>query len=139
MQLEECLNFMLGKAQQSVYQVFKAELSEYDVTPVQYSLLKCLWENDGQTARNIADRLSLDYSTMTTHLDRMESKGLIEKKTAPNNRRALQISLTDKGRELEKPLTEAIMSANHKFLQHVDNEKWIEFRTFLQQLCETKV
>lgn len=139
MQLEECLNFMLAKAQQTVYQAFKVDLSKYDVTPVQYSLLKCLWENDGITSRNIADRLSLDYSTMTTHLDRMESKGLIEKKHAPNDRRSLKISLTDKGRELEKPLTEVIIESNHKFLQHVDSDLWIEFRNFLQQICETKV
>lgn len=139
MQLEECLNFMLTKAHHSVYQVFKSDLAKYDVTPSQYALLRCLWDNDGQTSKNLADRLSLDYSTMTTHLDRLEHKGLITRNAAPCDRRALQVSLTDKGRELEEPLINAIVEANNKFLKNVDNEKWLEFRNFLQQLCDIEV
>lgn len=136
MDLEECLNFSLTKAQQHVYQAFKAELSEYNVTPVQYALLRCLWDKDGQTSKNLANRLSLDYSTMTTHLDRMETKGLILKTTDPNDRRALQILLTDKGRSLEAPVTEAIIRANDKFLAKIDKDKWETFRSFLLELSE---
>ncbi|HBQ86145.1 MAG TPA: MarR family transcriptional regulator, partial [Syntrophomonas sp.] len=40
MELEQCLNFALTKAQQSVHQLFKAELAPYGVTPGQYAFLK---------------------------------------------------------------------------------------------------
>ncbi len=120
MELEQCLNFVLTKAQQSVHQLFKAELVPYGVTPGQYAVLKCLWDQNGQTAKQLAERLYLDSSSVTGILDRMEAKNLIEKRADPKDRRALQVLLTDKGRELEEPLSKVIEEANEKALHSLD-------------------
>jgi len=119
-ELEQCLNFVLTKAQQSVHQLFKAELVPYGVTPGQYAVLKCLWDQNGQTAKQLAERLYLDSSSVTGILDRMEAKNLIEKRADPKDRRALQVLLTDKGRELEGPLSKVIEEANEKALHSLD-------------------
>jgi len=119
-ELEQCLNFVLTKAQQSVHQLFKAELVPYGVTPGQYAVLKCLWDQNGQTAKQLAERLYLDSSSVTGILDRMEAKNLIEKRADPKDRRALQVLLTDKGRELEEPLSKVIEEANEKALHSLD-------------------
>jgi len=119
-ELEQCVNFVLTKAQQSVHQLFKAELVPFGVTPGQYAVLKCLWDQNGQTAKQLAERLFLDSSSVTGILDRMEAKGLIEKHADPKDRRALQVLLTEKGRELEKPLSKVIEKANKKALRNLD-------------------
>jgi len=126
MDLEQCLNFVLTKAQHNVHQLFKAELAPFGVTPGQYGVLRCLWDENGQTARKLAERLVLDGSTLTGILDRMEQKGLIEKLPDPKDRRALQVILTETGRELKKPLTQAITTANEKALLKL-NYKQAEF------------
>lgn len=100
MELEHCINFVLTKAQHAVHQLFKSDLAPYGVTPGQYGVLRCLWDEDCQTARQLAERLALDGSTMTGVLDRMEQRGLIVKQTDPRDRRALQIQLTQKGPQL---------------------------------------
>lgn len=134
MELEQCLNFMLTKAQQSVFQLFKTELLPFGVTPGQYGVLKCLWDENGQTVKQLAERLFLDSSTVTGLLDRMEHKGLIEKKADPRDRRALQVLLTDKGRELEHPINQAIINANQKALHHMDELQAEALRQLLQRL-----
>ncbi len=124
MELEQCINFILTKVQQSVYQIFKAELQPYGVTPGQYGVLKCLWDKNGQTAKQLAERLFLDSSTITGVLDRLESKELVKRQPAFKDRRALRVVLTEKGREMEGPLTQAIISADQKALSKLgDVEK----------------
>jgi DNA-binding MarR family transcriptional regulator len=136
LELEQCINFILTKAQQAVHQVFKAELVPYGVTPGQYGVLMCLWDENGQTVRHLADRLTLDGSTMTGLLDRMEQKGLIEKKPDPKDRRALQVLLTDKGNELRDCLPQAIDAANKKVLEEMDENQVQAFKELLYNLCK---
>jgi DNA-binding MarR family transcriptional regulator len=136
LELEQCVNFVLTKAQQVVHQLFKAELAPYGVTPGQYAVLKCLWDENGQTAKQIAERLALDGSTITGLLDRMEQKGLIEKSPDPRDRRALSVVLTDSGRELETPLSQAIERANHKAVTGLEDEKARALTELLQDMTD---
>ncbi len=134
MELEQCLNFALTKAQRHVNQLFKAELAPYGVTPGQYAVLKCLWDENAQTARKIAERLVLDSSTITGILDRMEQKGLIEKHSDPKDRRALQVVLTKAGKDLENPVTQTIVNANRKALVMLDALKGEELKHMLDEI-----
>jgi len=138
MELEQCLNFVLTKAQHNVHQLFKAELAPHGVTPGQYAVLRCLWDENGQTARKLADRLSLDGSTITGILDRMEQRGLIEKLADPKDRRALQVMLTETGRKLKKPLSQAIINANHKALLSLDEQQADALKQMLQDIGTTE-
>jgi len=134
MELEQCLNFVLTKAQHNIHQLFKAELAPHGVTPGQYAVLRCLWDENGQTARKLADRLSLDGSTITGILDRMEQRGLIEKLADPKDRRALQVMLTENGRKLKKPLSQAIINANQKALLSLDEKQANALKQMLQDI-----
>jgi len=134
MELEQCINFVLTRAQQAVLQLFKAELAPYGVTPVQYGVLRCLWDENGQTVKQLADRLALDSSTMTGILDRMEQKGLIVKQPDPRDRRALQIMLTERGQSLKEPLTAVIEEANRKAMQSLTDAEKASLRELLQKL-----
>ena len=136
MELEQCINFVLTKAQRNIHQLFKAELAPYGVTPGQYAVLRCLWDENAQTARKLADRLALDGSTITGILDRMEQKGLIEKLADPKDRRALQVMLTETGHKLQKPLSQAILNANHKALMSLDE---IQAETLKQMLHDLNI
>lgn len=137
MELESCLNFVLTKAQQSVHQLFKAELAPFGVTPGQYAVLKCLWDENGQTARQIAERLYLDGSTVTGLLDRLEQKGLIEKQIDPKDRRALKVLLTSEGKQLEAPLSQAIVTANLKALKQLDEVQSDTLKDLLHRLNQS--
>jgi MarR family transcriptional regulator, organic hydroperoxide resistance regulator len=63
--IEECISFLLGKAYQQVQQAAKGRLAPHGVTPVQYALLRVIWERDGQTGAELGERLQLDSATIT--------------------------------------------------------------------------
>lgn len=115
-QIEDCLSFYLGKAYQRVTQAAKKRLAPYGVTPVQYALLKVLWEQDGQSGAEIGERLLLDSATMTGLLDRLEQGGFIARQAHATDRRVHRVALTARGRELQAPLDHEMDQMNQEFL-----------------------
>jgi DNA-binding MarR family transcriptional regulator len=115
-QIEDCLSFYLGKAYQRVTQSAKQRLAPYGVTPVQYALLKVLWEQDDQSGAELGERLLLDSATMTGLLDRLEQAALIERKAHATDRRVNRVVLTARGRDLQTPLDREMDHMNQDFL-----------------------
>lgn len=134
MRLDKCINFLLSKTQQIVFQQFKASLAKYDVTPVQYGVLKCLWHQDGQNPSQIAGSLFLDTSTVTGILDRMENKGMIKRIADPNDRRSIKVVLTEQGRQLEEPVTKVIDEENKKVLCALNEEEQVKLMEYLNRI-----
>ena len=118
--IEACISFLLGKAYQQVNQDARQRLAPYGVTPVQYALLKLLWQHDGQSGVALGDRLRLDSATVTGLLDRLGRAGLIERRPDPHDRRANLIYLTDLGRSLEVPLDREMDALNADFFGQFD-------------------
>ncbi|WNC12997.1 MarR family transcriptional regulator [Brevibacillus brevis] len=132
--IEDCYGFLLGKAYQKVWQLEKAALSPYGVTPVQFILLHALWEKDGQKGVELGGRLRLDGATVTGVLDRLEKMGLIERRSDPNDRRTNLIFLTPRGKELEKPLNQVSDAVNQEALSIFSEEEAKLLKTMLTRL-----
>ena len=45
MELQNCINYLLTVAQHEVFQAFSNKLAQFNITPGQYGVLGCLWEN----------------------------------------------------------------------------------------------
>jgi DNA-binding MarR family transcriptional regulator len=120
--IEDCLSFYLGKAYQRVTQSAKQRLAPYGVTPVQYALLKVLWEQDHQSGAELGERLLLDSATMTGLLDRLEHAGLIERQAHATDRRVNQVVLTAQGRDLQASLDLEMDQMNRDFLGELPSE-----------------
>ncbi|WP_167475376.1 MarR family winged helix-turn-helix transcriptional regulator [Nocardia arthritidis] len=70
------------------------------LTPGPELLLMELWDRDGQTQAGLGKALGLDASTITAKVKTLERDGLIVRTPAPDDRRAMIVSLTDRGRKL---------------------------------------
>ena len=74
-------------------------LSQYDLTQVQFYAL--LWLADGpKNMKELSSDLLCDPSNMTRVATILERKGLITRQRDPNDRRAINLNLTDAGRRL---------------------------------------
>lgn len=65
-------------------------------------ILYVLWNQDFISIQELAAGTGLANATLTSMLDRMEQKQLIQRTTAHNDRRKYLIALTPKARSLEK-------------------------------------
>lgn len=132
--LEDCVVFLIGKAHQRVYQISKAELQQHGVTPVQYALLRLLWEKDGQHGAELGERLRLDSATITGLLDRLTHSELVERRPDPRDRRMNRIYITEKGRTLEKKLKKEMEDINRMILADFTQEEADMLKDMLSRL-----
>lgn len=116
MLLEECVNYLLTTAQHSVFLKMTEKLSVFDITPVQYAVLYCLWESDKRSPKEIAERLKLENSTISGILERMEKKDLIKRSISKEDRRFIQVVLTKKGASLKEDVLTTVEQVNNEVL-----------------------
>ncbi len=110
--VEDCISFLVGKAAQQVTRRARDKLAAYGVTPVQYAVLKVLWERDGRSAAELGARLVIDSATITGVVDRLEAAELLGRRPDPEDRRVHRLFLTTQGRNLRAPLDEAMDRLN---------------------------
>ena len=103
--IEKSLGFLLAKAYQRAFALFKDEFDRYDLTPQQFGLLAFLWLEDGLSQTELSSRSQIDRTTMGGLIDRLEKEGMVERRHNPEDRRAYQVFLTGKGRSLEDELS----------------------------------
>jgi len=132
--VENSIGFLLAKAYQRSWGLLREEIESYDLTPPQFGLLAFLWQQDGLTQVEISEKGQIDRSTVGGLIDRLEKSGLLERRQHPQDRRAYKIYLTDRGRELEMPLSECAGRALTTFTVGLNEQDVIELRRILEIL-----
>ncbi|WP_430886139.1 MarR family winged helix-turn-helix transcriptional regulator [Fusibacter sp. JL216-2] len=136
MEVRECINFLLGASQNVVFKYFSKRLSEYGVTPSQYGVLNCLWQYGDLSPSRIREILSLEASSVSGLLDRMQKGGLIDRHIDPNNRRLIIVSPTEKSMEVKDGVEAVVKEMNDKFLQPFSDEERIILKNALLKIID---
>ena len=131
MEIRNCIIFILSNTQNSVFSYFKKRLQEFDITPSQYSLLSCLWAQDGQTPSQLAQAMHLDTSSITGILSRLEKKELIDRVYSQEDRRSVSIHLREEGKALWHQVDKVIEEANEKITRGLDADHYEQFLSYL--------
>ena len=102
LKLDNQLCFRLYTAARLMMGAYYPYLDPLDLTYPQYLVLVVLWEQDKQPVCDIAKRLLLETNTVTPLLQRMEKAGFITRTKGEFDTRQRIVSLTDKGRAMQK-------------------------------------
>ena len=132
--LNNCINYLLTGAQHTVFQYMKKNLAQFDITPIQYGVLGCIWEFDMHNPKDIAAHLGVENSTISGILERMENKGLIRRMIDSTDRRYIYIELTDVSRELEVPVRTVVTEVDRKVLEIFNEEEKAALKNALRRL-----
>lgn len=112
----------------------KHELNDFN--GAQGKLLYVLWQKDGISSAELADKAGLAPTTLTTMLDRMEQAGLVERAAHETDRRRLKIILTEKSRQLKSRYDEYSEIMTKAYYKGFSEEEIIEFERFLSRVLE---
>jgi DNA-binding MarR family transcriptional regulator len=83
-------------------------LEALELTPNDARALGMLDPQNGRTMRSLADAWGCDASNATCMVDRLEERGLAERRTLPDDRRVKMVVLTAEGVRVRTALIEAI-------------------------------
>ena len=134
MESNDCINFILSHTQNAVYNYFKRRLQDYDTTPSQYELLRCLWKHDGLTPSQLAQAMHLDTSSITGILGRLEKKNLISRVYSQEDRRSVSIYLREEGKQLWSQIDHVIDEANAKIISGFNEKDYSQFLSYLTMI-----
>ena len=134
MKTQDCIFFQLAKAYQSGIRFWKDKLAAFNITAVQSQVLAFLGEEDRISSTTLGQRIQLDSATLTGILDRLVTAGLVERKQHPDDRRAILVCLTEKGRQTAQRLRSRLEDANREFLNTLGEDEQVAFRGMLGKL-----
>ena len=107
-----------------------AETAALDLTVTEYGALRTLREP--MPMRMLADSMGIDPSTLTSVADRLEERGLIERRPHPTDRRVKQLALTPAGERLRTSGYERLRASN-PVLQRLDGQEAAQLHALLMR------
>ena len=137
--LSNQLCFRFYALERELMAAYRPLLDQLGITYAQYITLLYLWEHKKGTVGELCAALSLDTGTMSPLLKRLEASSLIERKRLVSDERTVEISLTEKGKELEqKALTIPghIASCLLSFDRDEQGKKYENLRYMLDETLE---
>lgn len=88
--------------------VYRRPLQRLGLTYPQYLVMLALWGEDSVTVGRLGERLSLDTSTLTPLLKRLQAAGLLTRRRSEADERRVVVALTDKGRSMRREADEVM-------------------------------
>ena len=109
MELNQCINYLLTTSQHRVFQEVSKRLEIFEC----YNRFSTVYSTvcgrvTKPLRRKLQSELKLENSTISGILDRMEKKDLLKRQVSTEDRRYIEVVLTEKGAALEEPVLETI-------------------------------
>jgi DNA-binding MarR family transcriptional regulator len=101
LKLSNQICFPVYAASRLIIREYQPYLDKMGITYPQYLVLMVLWENDGVSVNDIAQKLILNTNTITPLLKRMEQQGIISRNRSELDERKVIVRLTTMGREMQ--------------------------------------
>ena len=101
---EEALFTLLRSIVKNMRKVLDKEIAEFGISHAEMRILMFLFSSGKMRQEELTSRIEVDRSNVGRSLKKLEQLGCVEREKDPEDTRSYWVSLTDKGRILEKPL-----------------------------------
>ncbi len=129
--------FRIGAVTRRIWRYVNREYAKYGLTVGQTFILFDLLDHDGSSVKDIAERVQVDSPAITGFVDRLIREGLVERSVDQEDRRAMKIHLTPKGRELATTLLPVAQTLNKKIEDLVGKKEITKLLKILDIIEET--
>ena len=109
--------YLFRRMQQIAVAVFLEECKAADLTPVQYATLVAIRAHPGVDATRLSALIAFDRSTLGNVIERLETKGFLERRPGPGDRRVKLLYLTKAGAGELRHVEPLVASAQARMLQ----------------------
>jgi DNA-binding MarR family transcriptional regulator len=126
--------FLLRRAHQISAAVFEDECRDLGLTPAQFGVLTVLKSHPGLGQSSLARALGFDKVTVLRVLRGLETRGLVARAPAPDNKRNVSVALTTEGLAMLAQAQKPAERAYKRLLAPLDKEQQGQLIELLQLL-----
>jgi DNA-binding MarR family transcriptional regulator len=109
--------YLFRRMQQIAVSIFMEECKAFDLTPVQYAALVAIHTHPGIDATRLSAVIAFDRSTLGSVIERLQAKGYIERKPAPEDKRIKLLYLTKAGVAVLREIIPVVERAQARMLE----------------------
>ena len=106
------------------------------LTSAQWVPLLKLHLGHATTAAELARECTLDAGAMTRTLDRLEAKGLVTRVRSSQDRRVVNLELTEEGRATASQIPAVLCQVQNAFLQPLSVPEWQQLKDLLRRVLD---
>lgn len=133
--LAQHTGFLLAKVGLVAQRRFGERLESLGLTMRMWGVLNVLDAEGSITQQALGRCIGTDPSSMVSTIDELETKGLVERRRHPSDRRAHALHLTDSGRETLDRGRELARRAQEDLLGPLDNEEREQLHALLLRVA----
>ena len=100
----ESVGFIVREVYRSFARCLQARIAREGVTIGMWFVLRMLWDKDGTTQRELGERVGINGPTVVVALNSMERAGLVKRVQNRDDRRKINVFLTERGRKMKGKL-----------------------------------
>lgn len=137
--IQELLLVEIMRTSHLLVQPMNIIFKKFDLTQSQYNILRILRgaSPDPISAGTIKERMVNPKSDTTRLMDRLVAKGLIKRKLKKDNRRTMNIEITNKGLKLLDKMAPEVKNLMNQFKKGLKNKEKVEsFLAYLKEIQE---
>ena len=121
--MEDSLHYLIMANQMLVQRGLLERLKNTGLTIGQPKVLDYLKDHDGASQKEIAAACYIEAASLTSILNRMEEKGMIERRMLNGNRRSFYIFMTPFGKELQEEVANSFTMLEKEAFRNIPEEK----------------
>jgi MarR family transcriptional regulator, multiple antibiotic resistance protein MarR len=110
------------------------EISALEVTAAQYVIIVTLAEQEANSSAQLCKSFSYDPGAMTRMVDRLEAKGLVLRRRRTDDRRQIDLELTEAGKALYPKMKLLSMQSQNRFLRGFSKAEVRELEGYLSRI-----
>jgi DNA-binding MarR family transcriptional regulator len=112
------------------------EVSALEVTAAQYVIIARLAEEEVNSSAQLCKSFSYDAGAMTRMVDRLEAKGLLQRRRCTDDRRLINLELTEAGKALFPKMKALSMQIQNRFLRGFNKTEVRQLEEYLQRILQ---
>lgn len=134
---DESIGYLMRRILSLISQGVERELEPTGLTNAQWVPLLKLYMGKASTAAELARECELDAGSMTRLLDRLEAKDLCRRIRSSEDRRVVNLELTDAGRAAAKEIPAILSRIQNAHLDGFSVEEWQTLKGYLRRILDT--
>jgi DNA-binding MarR family transcriptional regulator len=136
-QPEESIGYLMRRILSTVAMEIEREMEPNGgLTNAQWIPLFKLHVGQASTVAELARECDLDAGAMTRMLDRLETKGLLKRVRSSEDRRVVNLELTDEGRAAARQIPGVLCKVQNAHMQGFSHAEWQALKSLLRRILD---
>jgi len=126
---------VLNRALDGIMPCYRELFAQHDLTEQQWRILRALWEFKELRFVDLAEYTLLPKPSLVGIVDRLEARGLVERRRSKVDRRAVSVVSTAKGRALAEQVLPKAQAIHNHIRSSLTDDEWLMIEAAMEKVA----